>query len=463
MGLRLATYDLATGRAVNGFGEWIERMAASPVALHTAGCPAKYEQLPGLRAGTLADSARGEYNLYGFLVSRFWFLVRGAASQPETRNPVYRLKEVRAAMLLARRNLSQDRTRLGLSIAGVALAVMLILILNGFLTGMYVQFAAYLDHAPGSVVVAQAGVGNLLGATSLLPADAADTTRQVAGVARVVPILSQFIILDVHGQKQPAYLVGYDLAAGGGPWRLAGGREPASDGEMVFDRVMAERHGLRISHQLELMGRQFTIVGLSDDTTSWMTSFLFIRKTAAESLLRAPGATSFLLLTPAEGVAPETLLDRLRDGRGTEALLKTRMIANDSKLFGSIFSAPLQLMVSIAFLVGTLVVGLVTYTATVERQREYGVLKAIGATNGMLYRVVVAQAMVAAGAGAAAGVGLALVAGQVIMALRPQFLIAFEPAAVGRALAVGLAMALLASLVPARVIGGLAPADVFRR
>ena len=35
-------------------------------------------------------------------------------------------------------------------------------------------------------------------------------------------------------------------------------------------------------------------------------------------------------------------------------------------------------MIAIAFLVGTMVVGLVIYTATIERQREYGVLKAMG-------------------------------------------------------------------------------------
>ena len=72
-------------------------------------------------------------------------------------------------VFLARRNLFQDTTRLALSISGVALAVMLILLLRGFLGGMYRQIAAYLERTPGSVVVAQEDVTNLLGATSLLP------------------------------------------------------------------------------------------------------------------------------------------------------------------------------------------------------------------------------------------------------------------------------------------------------
>lgn len=366
-------------------------------------------------------------------------------------------------MSLARRNLLQDKTRLALSIAGVALAIMLVLLLNGLLNGMYRQITAYLDHSPGALVVAQQGVSNLLGATSLLPPGTADSVRAVEGVEAAVPLLSQFLILDLHGKKQPAYLVGYDPAEGGGPWRLAAGRTPAADDEVVFDRVLAERHELALGARVELMGRTFTVVGLSDGTTSWMTSFVFVRQSAAQALLRAPGATSFLLVSPAAGVSADEIRQRLERVPGIAALPKDEVRANDIRLFARFFSIPLQLMVAIAFLVGTLVVGLVIYTATVERRREYGVLKAIGARNGLLYRVVTLQALVASSAGALAGVGLAFAAGALIMRLRPQFLVVIEPLAIAEALGAGLLMALLAALFPARALAGLAPAEVFRR
>lgn len=145
-------------------------------------------------------------------------------------------------MFLARRNLFQDMTRLALSVGGVALAVMLILILKGFLTGMNRQITSYLDRSPGSLVVAQKGVRNLLGATSVLPAGAVTEAEAVIGVEKVIPVLSQFVILDLHDKKQPAYPVGYDPDLGGGPWKIARGCEPRTDDEMIFDRVLAERH-----------------------------------------------------------------------------------------------------------------------------------------------------------------------------------------------------------------------------
>jgi putative ABC transport system permease protein len=364
---------------------------------------------------------------------------------------------------LARRNLFQDKTRLSLSVIGVALAVALILILKGFLTGMNRQITSYLDNSPGSIVVAQEDVVNLLGATSLLPEGIAQKAETIRGVDEAIPILSQFVILDLHGKKQPAYMIGYDPKHGGGPWELTSGREPRSKREIVFDRIFANRHNLKLGDQVEVTGKDFTIVGLSNGTTSWMTSYFFIRKQDAEELLLAPGATSFLLVKTSSGANPKDILQRLNDISGVNALTKRQMAANDLRLFAKIFSAPLKLMVGIAFLVGTMIVGLIIYTATVERQREYGVIKAIGAKNRFLYQIVVTQALVASVAGSALGILVANGAALWIMSVRPQFLIVFDPMDSGQALLAGLSMALIAAIFPTCVIASLAPAEVFRK
>ena len=366
-------------------------------------------------------------------------------------------------MLVAHRNLTKEKTRLALSIGGVALAIMLVLILDGFQVGMYQQITSYLEHSPGSVVVAQDGVSNLLGATSLLPPGVTSQVEEVEGVAQVVPILSQFVILDLHGKKQPAYLVGYSPELGGGPWEIVEGRQPETDEEMVFDRVLARRHDIGVGDEVVVIDRTYRIVGLSGGTTSWMTSFFFLRKPAVEDLFRAPGATSFLLVQVQEEEASEVVRDRINTLPGVEALLKSEMEANDSRLFARFFSAPVRLMTGIAFLVGALVIGLIVYTATVERQREYGVLKALGAPNRLLYGVVLAQAALAALLGTALGIGLAQAASALIMAARPQFLVVLQTDMAGRAALIGLGMALAAAMFPARVMARLAPAKVFRR
>jgi putative ABC transport system permease protein len=364
---------------------------------------------------------------------------------------------------LAYRNLMQDKLRFFISVSGVALAVMLILLLNGFLQGINQQVTSYLDHMPGTVMVAQKGVRNLLSATSLLPAGATEQARSVEGIAHVTPILSQFVILDLHEKKQPAYLIGYQPGEGGGPWKLSAGREPAADDEVIFDRVLAEQHEIEISSKVTILDQDFTVVGLSEGTTAWMTSFFFIRKSAAEKLFRVPGGSSFLLVESKPNADLERLMERLRENLPAEVQAKAIFVTNDRKLFSKVFSIPLKLMVAIAFLVGTLIIGLVIYAATIERQREYGVLKAIGTRNRLLYQVVALQAMISAVCGSALGVLLSWQAGKWIMQARPQFLIVFDRADTAAVVLLGLGMALGAALFPVRWIAGLAPAEVFRR
>ena len=366
-------------------------------------------------------------------------------------------------MLLAYRNLVKDKTRLFISISGIALALMLILLLNGFLAGINQQIVSYLTNSPGSIIVAQKGVRNLLGATSFLPPGTETLAREMDQVNIVVPILSRFVIVDIHDKKQPFYLIGYTPGVGGGPWQLGSGRAPTDDDEIVFDEVVAKRHNLILGDEIDLLGEKFEIVGLSRGSSSWMASYIFIQKSTMETLMRIPDASSFLLVSPFQGADIDALRNQIDKLPGVNAVTKEEMAANDVALFSKVFSIPLKLMIGIAFLIGTLVVGMVIYTATVERQTEYGVLKAIGASNLTLYRVVVTQAMTSALIGSFIGIILAFGLSRLITAIRPQFLIQINPRDISVTFLAGLGMALAAGYFPVRVIAGLAPAKVFRK
>lgn len=365
---------------------------------------------------------------------------------------------------LAFRNLFQQKFRLTLSICGVALAMMLIVFLNGFQSGIFRQVTAYLDHTPADVVVAQEDVTTMLGATSRLPASAADLARGAPGIDQVIPIVSRLIILDIHDKKVVAYLVGYEPKMGGGPWALKAGRTPKNDREVVLDWVMAEMHDFNLGDMIEILDEDFTIVGLSEGTNSWMTSFLFVEKRAAERLLLTPEATSFLFLTFEPGADPVAVEARLRRRlREVEILPVAVFKQNDIALLVKIFATPLRLMVAIAFAVGTAILGMIIYTATVERMREYGVLKAVGAKNRHLYWLVTQQGLVTALLGVILGTGLAWLAGQGVMRAFPKFLIILEPSSILTAASAGLVMGLLAALLPARYVGSMDPARVFRK
>ncbi len=367
-------------------------------------------------------------------------------------------------MNLAIHNLLQDKLRFVLSVSGVALAVMLILFLLGLREGMFRNAVTYLDHAPGSVAVMPEGIKSTsAGSGQFLSPETVDAVAAAPGVARMTPVMLMMAIPELHGKKQVIRLVGYDTALGGGPWNLAEGREPAAEDEVVLDRVLADRHGFSVGDSFEVGGRELKVVGLSNETASFSGSLAFARKTFVESLALAPGSASFVLVTPAPGTTAGGLAAELQRLPDTNVLLKSQVMSNDQQILAGILDQVIFLMVSAAFIVGTLVVGMVIYTATNERRGEYGILKAIGARNGVLYRVVASQAVVAAGVGALLGVGFAFAMGTLVMSAKPQFLVTIEPNAIIATLAAGLVMALAGALVPARAVAGLAPAEVFRR
>jgi putative ABC transport system permease protein len=286
----------------------------------------------------------------------------------------------------------------------------------------------------------------------------------VPGIARIIPIVSRFVPLDIHDKKVVIYLVGYEPKAGGGPWALKAGRLPFNENEVVLDSVMAETHGLQLGDTLEILDEEFTVVGLSDETTSWMASFIFLEKRGAERVFLSPGMTSFLLLDLEPGADPAAVEARLRRRlRDAEILPAATFKQNDIKLLVKIFAIPLQMMTTIAFAVGTAILGMIIYTATVERMREYGVLKAVGAKNRHLYGLVIQQGLVTALVGLSLGFGLAWLAAQGVMAIFPKFLVVLQLGSILLTTGVGLLMGLLAALLPARYVGSLDPAQVFRK
>ena len=365
---------------------------------------------------------------------------------------------------LALQNLLQDIVRLALSVIGIALAVMLILFLLGLRAGIFRSTVIYLDHAPGSVAVMPQGVRSTgAGSGQFLTAETVRDVSSTRGVGQATPILLMMAIPELHGRKEVIKLIGYDDTLGGGPWDLARGREPAADDEVVLDRTLARRHGVDVGDSFEVGGGRLKVVGISNSTSSWTGSYVFARKSFVESLVLMPGGASMILVTPSPGTSVTGLVATLQALPATNVLPKSQVMANDQQIVAGIADQIVILMIAVAFIVGALVVGMVIYTATMERRGEYGIIKALGARNRVLYQVVAAQALIAAGLGFVLGVGLAFIMGRLVMAMKPQFLVTIEPSAIAITLAAGLVMALLGALFPARAVASTAPAEVFGR
>jgi putative ABC transport system permease protein len=252
-------------------------------------------------------------------------------------------------------------------------------------------------------------------------------------------------------------MVGSQPGRQGGPWSITKGRAPAADDEIVVGDILARRHGVRVGDRLDIMGETLRVVGLTAGN-GYMFAYVFVTHAALDRLSGSAGSTNMVLAGTAN---PDAVAARLR-AQGLNVLRRETVGANDLKFATGIFGSPLRLMVGIGLAAGTMIIALTAYTTIVERRREYGIVRAMGATRRRLIALALAQTLALAALGLGAGWVLFVAGRAVILSARPQFAVLLTGGSAGRAAAAALVMALVAAVVPARRLAALDPAVAYR-
>ncbi|ORB65394.1 ABC transporter permease [Mycobacterium shinjukuense] len=368
-------------------------------------------------------------------------------------------------MMLAVQNLAAERARFVFSVLGVGCAVLLVLVISGIFVGTTNQVTTYIDHSKAAVWVVQPGVEQMFRAVSWLPADGKGRLLAVPGVRFADPILGQPSDFVHNGAQTPYFVVGYDVHTGvGGPWSLAQGRTITGPGEVVLDRVLAAKSGVRLGDRVRIVDEPFTVVGLSEQTAALGNFYAFVSLPDAARLLRAGNRVSFFLVQPQDGYTAAQLATAIRRGvPGMDALTAAAFADNGRDIIVSMIGRPLTTMIAIAALVGVALVGLTVLAATSEQMRDFGVLLALGVRPSRLCRIVLAQAAVIAGLGYALGAAIAYGAQFLLADRMGDVTVEVTPALLAAMAAATAVMAVLASLLPVRRVTRIDPAEAFRR
>jgi hypothetical protein len=113
---------------------------------------------------------------------------------------------------VARRNLLAEKGRLAMSVAGVACAVVLILLVVSLYRG-WSGAARILDELPGDVWVAQQGTRDPFRSTSLLPPGREGALNEIDGVRVAVPVLARRVAFDWDGRSLDVFFMALDAPA----------------------------------------------------------------------------------------------------------------------------------------------------------------------------------------------------------------------------------------------------------
>ncbi|MDQ7027881.1 MAG: ABC transporter permease [Anaerolineae bacterium] len=366
---------------------------------------------------------------------------------------------------LALRNLIHEPSKLILQIVGIAATLALIALLLGLREGMFTSLTAYINNTGADLVISQLGVKGFFSSNSAIPTALHEQLESNDSISEVRHIIVADVIFTQQSAKTPILLIGYNIdSAIGGPWNISEGRAVEGDDEILLDTWLAWRSNIKLGDAVSILGQDFMVVGLTRETSSWMSPYVFISQQAAETILQQPQTASFFLLNLKDTANANQVAQEIEaEFDGVSALTPDEMAAADRRVLATVLDAPINIMLFISTAIGIAVMGIITYGNIQARLQEYSVLKAIGANNAWLAWLVSRETLYRTGLGFIVGTGLAYLVAGLIMRAMPQFTIIIEPKMMFFVAIVALIMSLLAALLPIRQIAHIDPAKVFNQ
>jgi putative ABC transport system permease protein len=252
-------------------------------------------------------------------------------------------------------------------------------------------------------------------------------TRGVEGVDWAVPLYKgQLRARQPDGSFQTCNVIGIDDATLiGGPVRMVVGRLEdlrRADGVIVDEagaRGKLARPGpggprsvpLQVGDTLELNDHHAVVVGIARVTRTFQSQPV-IYTTYSRATTFAPRERkllSYVLVKAKPAVDVEDLKRRIGAATGLKALTRSEFSEVTVRYFLKNTGIPINfgIAVVLGFLVGCAIAGQTFYSFTADNIRYFGTLKAMGATNWLLLRMIIVQAALVGMIGYGLGVGVA--------------------------------------------------------
>lgn len=281
-------------------------------------------------------------------------------------------------ILLTLRDLWFRRTRfVVVSLLG-AVVFALLFVMTGLVEQFNVEPFDTVDAVGADAWVVADGVSGPFTSGSLLPAA---TVAGVEAEAVAPAVVARSSIATEEGPEE-VFLIGHEIGGVGTP-DPESGRAVEASGELVADSTA----DLEIGEVVMVAGEPFTVVGESEDTTVLAgIPVVFVPLADAQALVF--GSDEVISVVLADGQVAAT-------PEGTH-VMTAEEVAEDvlGPLEGAI--ASVDLVRVLLWIVAAIIIGAVVYLSALERQRDFAVLKAIGASDRSLLASLAIQAVLVA-------------------------------------------------------------------
>jgi putative ABC transport system permease protein len=318
---------------------------------------------------------------------------------------------------LARRNLFHDKIRLAVTLTGITFAVVLVVVELGLFLGFTTTTSGLIDHSHADLWIASRHIPYIEQGVPFSERKLYQV-RATPGVASAEKYIARFSNWKrPDGGHESVQVVGFNTdQAMGGPWNVISGSvaDLKTPDAIIVDDLYWKKLGIsHVGEVFEMNGYRARVVGTTHGIRSFTTSpYVFTSfKNAQDFAGLAEDQTEFILVRALPGVNLAQLQLDLQNHLHDVDVLTTAQFSGMTRFYW-MFTTGAGVAVLLAALLG-LVVGIVVvtqtiYATTMDHLREYGTLKAIGAPNSYVYRVILQQAAMSAVLGYAMGIVVSL-------------------------------------------------------
>lgn len=369
----------------------------------------------------------------------------------------------------ALKTLLSDRGKLLTGIVGVIFSLVLVNVQGGLFLGLMRKASVLIDDCDADFWVGHRLLENVDFAHDI-PTAWQNRIRGLPGIERVDEyIVGKGMATLPDGGFEDVWIIGSDPATmRGSGWSFsAGSRDDLRRPNGVsVDEVDARKLGnIGVGDWIEVNGRRAKVAALTRGITGFVTTpYLFTTLNTARDLSRMPaGYCSYLLVKAAPGAdaaAMRTEISSLLPDADVFSPKSLAKLSQDYWIRRTGIGASFGAATVLGLLVGLLMVAQSLYALALDHLHDYATLKAIGANDGHVCRVIVVQSLSVAAVGSVLGLAA-------VMAVQrywnsPLAPIEIPPALGGAGVVFVFAMCLGASLLPYWRVRGVEPAMVLQ-
>ncbi|MFV2060076.1 MAG: ABC transporter permease [Gammaproteobacteria bacterium] len=370
------------------------------------------------------------------------------------------------------RQLTYEPFRTLLTNVAIGSALAVILLLEGFQSGLLIQLKNVSLNRGADLIVTQKGVSNFIASRSLLPQMSREVIESVNGVKLAHPFTTVPIIYEKKGyRKSPIFFAVYDTA--GGPSKLKSGSVASKPRDIVIDESLAVLYDLKTGDDFIVSDFKFKISGIAKQASALFTAYAFISyddmidfffdSDLVGDISNLP-LLSYLLVELLPGADRNNVAAAIELAESdADVFLPEDIAENDVAMGRTLFGPVMGVLIGAGYIITLLVVGMIMFTTVHARLPDYGVMKALGFPNLSLIKQISLESIFMI----LLSIPVALVVAQFgswfIETQAPLYLVpVFEPIPLMRTFIAALVLGIIGAYLPYRQIAKLDPSIVFR-